>query len=225
MTKLGWLVFGAVLLVIGGLTAFFFFMPKTAPAPEPAPVTDENLEGQSIYASGEYGFTVRYPSKAKIEETFSASYILSADSWRANAPASATGTELLAVIPYETKSDHSFPRSYAAMVRISVSTDKDEVKNCEKATPDANETALPDKTLNGTVWKVFSFGDAAMQKYVKGVSYRVVHEGKCFALEQIAQGSSYRDDPKSAEDVPQETLDAAYDALDAIVETFAFTTP
>ncbi len=224
MTKFGWLVFGAILLVIGGMTAFFFFIPKAAPAPEPVSVTDDTLEGQSIYVSGEYGFSVRYPSKAKIEETFSASYLVS-DSWRANAPASATGTPLLAVIAYETKSDNSFPRSYAAMVRISVSEDKNEVKNCEKATPDANETALPDKTLNGTVWKAFSFEDAAMQKYVKGVSYRVLHERKCFAIEKLAEGSSYKDDPESADDVSEETLDGAYDALDAIVETFAFSTP
>ena len=225
MTRFGWLVFASVLLLVVVITVFFFLVPKESITPLVAEPVNENLEGQSIYASGEYGFTVRYPSKAKIEEMFSASYTLSPSAWRANAPATATGTQLLAVIPYETKSDHSFPRSYAAMVRVSVSTDKDEVKNCEKATPDTGETALPDRTLNGTVWKGFSFEDAAMQKYVKGVSYRVVYEGKCFALEQIAQGSSYKDDPESADDVPQETLDGAYDALNAIVETFAFSAP
>ncbi|HRH24110.1 MAG TPA: hypothetical protein PK109_00775 [Candidatus Paceibacterota bacterium] len=217
MTKFGWLVVLGVLLVLGGIAAIIYFIPKTAPAPEPVEVGTENLEGQSIYASGEYGFTLRYPSKATVEEVFTPSYIIGT-TWRANAIA--TGTPLLAVINYTTESDHSFPRNYTAMVRVGVSVD--EVENCEKVTPDAGETALPDREINGTTWKAFSFGDAAMMKYVKGVSYRVEHNGTCYALEKIATGSSYRDDPESADDISQDTLDAEYAALDAIIETFSF---
>jgi hypothetical protein len=224
MTRLGWLVFGTFILLLAGVTSFFFFQPPPAPVPVVEETPTENLEGQSIYASGEYGFTVRYPAKAKIEETFSTFYHLGSY-WRANALPQATGTPLLAVISYETKSENSFPRYFNALVRIGVSDDVAEIKNCEKVTPDQGETALADVVLNGTTWKAFSFQNAGMQQYVKGISYRVIHDGKCFALEKIAVGSSYQDDPDSPDDIPQATLDAAYEALDPIIQTFAFTAP
>lgn len=219
MTRFGWLVFTTLFLILAGAVALFF-IPKPVPTPVPVstePAVEEDLEGQSIYVSGEHGFTLRYPSSSRIEEPFSGF-------WRVNAPASATGTPLLGIIGYETKSEKAYPRSYSALVRVAFSTHKDEVKNCEKPTAEEGEEALPDRTIQGTIWKAFSFEDAAMQKYVKGVSYRTLHEGKCFALEMIAKGSSYREE-ESAQDIPQETLDAAYASLDDIVESFAFTNP
>lgn len=221
MTRFGWLIFAGALLVVALVTAILFFVPKETP-PIVAPVQmSENLEGQSIYVSGEYGFSVRYPSSAKIEEPFSASYLVN-DSWRANA--SDAGTPLIAIIPYEIKSENSYPRSYATLVRIGASTDESAVDNCEKVTADSGETVLTDKTINGTTWKAFSFGDAAMQKYVKGVSYRTVHEGACFAIEQIASGSSYREE-ESADDIAQEVLDGEFDKLEEVVDTFVFSRP
>ncbi len=221
MTKFGWTVVLIALVLIGGIAAFFLLRPSVAPEPAPAETGNEELEGRSIYASGEYGFTVRYPSKAAIEETFSAFYHVGT-AWRANALVNATGTPLLGIIAYETKSEDSFPRYYDAMVRIGVSDDEEEVAVCEKVGKDIGETALPERDINGTIWKAFSFQSAGMMQYVKGVSYRVVHDGKCFALEKMAAGSNYQDDPDSAKDVSQETLDAEYAALDAIIETFEF---
>lgn len=218
------MVVGVVILVIAGIASFVYLVPKQAVAPVPVETGNENLEGQSIYASGEYGFTVRYPSSATIDEKFLTTYHLAA-TWRANAPVEATGTPVLQIVGYQTKSENSFPRYYDAMVRIGVSKDAATVKDCTALVKDQGETVLPDKVINGTTWKAFSFQNAGMMQYLKGVSYRTVHDGTCFALEQLATGSSYRDDPDSPADVLQEKLDAEYEALGAIIESFAFSAP
>ncbi len=221
MTKFGWLVVAVVVLAIGGVASFFYLAPPNAVPPEPAATSGENLEGQSIYASGEYGFTLRYPSAATLSEDFSTFYHLPAE-WRANGPANATGTPLLQIVGYETSSENSFPRYYTAMVRVGVSAGEKEVASCEKIVPDQGETTLADAEIGGETWKAFSFQNAGMMQYVKGVSYRVVHNGTCYVMEKLATGSSYQDDPDTEKDVPQATLDAAYGALDPIVESFTF---
>lgn len=219
----GWTLFAIILALAGAITAFILVANDTPPS---APVVEEevpNLEGQNLYASGEYGFTLRYPASARLEEAFSAEYHL-APTWRASARED-TGTPVLALVAYETESDSSYPRYYRALVRLGVSDDAADVSSCESVTPDSGEEALADVVLNGTTWSAFSFADAGMQQYVKGVSYRTVHNGKCYALEKIAAGSSYRDDPESGSDIPDEELDAEYAQLDAIVSTFTFSAP
>ncbi len=49
-----------------------------------------------------------------------------------------------------------------------------------------------------------------------------MHEGSCIALEKMETGSSYQDDPDSPDDVPQATLDASYDSLSQIIDSFSF---
>jgi hypothetical protein len=110
-------------------------------------------------------------------------------------------------------------------VRIGASSNSRELARCETAAKDQGETQLPDVILGDTTFKAFSFGDAATMQYVKGVSYRKVHEGSCIAIEEIETGSSYRDDPPSKDDVSQPALDAEYAKLGGIVQTFSFARP
>ena len=228
MNRLGWTIFGVLVLLVAAIVCGFLFWPHAGAPSAPAAPGDttetSDLTGRAIYANGEYGFTITYPETASTSDDFSTFYHL-APFYRANGAAEATGTPVFQIIGYATESDHSFPRYYDAMVRIGVSSDAAEVADCTKITPDTGEEALPDAVMNGTTWKVFSFQNAGMMQYLKGVSYRTVHEGKCFVMEKLATGSSYRDDPASADDVPQATLDKAYADLDQIVQSFAFTTP
>ncbi len=217
----------AVILVIGfifavGSAVFLSKHPVVPEAEVPAPVSVEDLSGKSIYASGEYGFTLIYPASSKLGEYNNPS---AHGAWRVNALPESTGITVFDIVTYDTASENSYPRFYRAMVRLGVSEDTGEVAGCEQATPNAGEKALPDIALNGTTWHAFSFEDAAMMQYEKGVSYRVVHEGKCFALEKIALGSSYRDDPESADDIPDSELLAEYAKLDDIIASFAFSRP
>ncbi|MDB5264679.1 MAG: hypothetical protein JWN64_250 [Parcubacteria group bacterium] len=220
-----WIV---VVLVLAGLVWGFWFL-RTPQADREADIPSAAIpmptEQSNIYTNGEYGFSLVYPQGAKVENTFTAFYHLP-PTWRAN-PVSidATGTPIAAVIGYQTASEDSYPRYFVAMVRIGASKDPGEVASCEKVTPDRGETALPDVTLNGTVFKAFSFQEAAMMQYSRGVSYRAVHEGACVAVEKIQTGSNYMDDPDSVKDVPDEKLQAEYAKLDTIVQSFRFARP
>lgn len=216
------------LIVISGLVlAWFMVRQEGTPAPVaevPATTTPSALSGRSIYTNGEYGFTVTYPEAARLEEAFSPEYHIS-DAWRVNALPDGTGTPIAAVIAYSTESDHSYPRHFNAQVRIGASTDPDELARCLEAASEQGETPLPDANLNGTAWKAFEFGDAGMMQYVRGVSYRTVHEGACVAVEKMQIGSSYRDDPASEDDIADEVLQARYKSLDSIVESVTFARP
>lgn len=212
-----WII--AVLAIAGALILWFILTPAgsdTSTSGSSMPTTTPSLAGSAIYTNGEYGFTLIYPETAKLEEYFSTEQRLTSD-WRVNAIS--TGTPILALIGYGTVSERSYPRHYYAIVRVGASTDPKELAACEKPTPNRNETELPDAVINGATWKAFSFGDAAMMQYVKGVSYRVLHEGTCLAVEQIQSGSSYRDDPDSPEDIADSELTARYEALHSIVES------
>lgn len=219
-------LFVLVLIGIAGSTAWYLVTsrgPVTHIPSSTASSTDQ-FAGESIYTNGPYGFVMRYPEASVVENAFTSTYHLGSY-WRANALPNATGTPVVSVVAFATKSDSHFPRYFYAMVRVGVSDDAREVAQCLKAIPNQGETPLPEVTMGGATWKVFSFSNAGMQQYVKGTSYRTIHEGRCVALEQIATGSSYRDDPASTEDVPQETLDGAYESLSQIVHSFTFARP
>jgi len=219
-----WII--VVLLITGlGLTWLIVKTPvqtsEVTEQPVVATTTESgDLTGRSIYTNGEHGFVISYPETARLEEVFASTYHLPA-SWRVNA-APETGNPIIAIVAYSTESDHSYPRYYHALVRVGVSDNAAQIAACEKVTPNQGETALADVTINGVVWKAFSFGDAAMQQYVRGVSYRTVHDSKCYALEKIAAGSNYKDDPDSTEDVADTLLLERYDGLDQIIESFVF---
>lgn len=215
-------------IVLAGL-ALAWFMLKTPPVAEdtaqaPVATTSDTLTGKAIYTNGEYGFSIFYPEVATVENAFSPTYHLNT-TWRANALPEATGTPIASILVYSTESDHSYPRYFNAQVRIGASNDPKEIAQCLKPTPNQGETQLADVVMNGTTWKVFSFENAGMMQYAKGVSYRTIHEGSCVALEKIQTGSSYRDDPDSPDDIADEVLQERYGSLDSIVSSFTFARP
>ena len=224
MNKSTFVIFLVIILAIGGGAAWYLMDTRAASLerPEAVGTTTPMLdEGKAIYTNGPYGFTLFYPATADVSHGFTTSYHL-ADYWRANALPDATGVPIVEIVSYSTQSDHSYPRYFFAMVRVGASDDPKEIEQCLKPTPNQGETALPDVTINGTTFKAFSFQSAGMMQYVKGVSYRTLHEGKCIALEKIAVGSSYRDDPARPDDIADTELDAAYAGLDRVVESFSF---
>lgn len=213
-----------VLLVVGivwwGVSSRM--KPVQGPTNSQATTTAPLTEGMSIYANGEYGFTVFYPGSDTATSSFEMFYHLP-DTWRVGALPNATGTPLMAFIDSRIQNDNSYPRYFDAEVRVGVSKDQKEVAACTKVGD--GELPQTDVQLGGTTWKAFGFQDAGMMQYSKGISYRTVHNGYCFALEKIETGSSYRDDPANPKDIPDSELDAKYAALGPIVQSFSFINP
>jgi hypothetical protein len=205
-------------VLIGG---YLFFSFKSAMGPSS---DGPDLRGQALFSDGEYGLSIQFPEEKQTDFNFSPFSHLPAR-WRVNALSNGTGTPVIAIVGYRTESDHAYPRYYDAEVRIGVSKDPVELARCEKPSTEQSEEILPDVILGGTTFKVFSFRDAGMMQYLKGVSYRALHEGACVAIEQVATGSSYRDGFLSKEDISDVVLEKAYSDLANIVSTFAFARP
>ncbi|MDB5189093.1 MAG: hypothetical protein JWL82_50 [Parcubacteria group bacterium] len=217
----------AVIVAIAFSFVFYMVHSKNTGMPPISSVassTPVDLSGQAIFTDGEHGFSIVYPEKYQTDPTFATSYHLPA-TWRVNALPNATGTPIFTIISYRIKNDSSYPRYFDAEVRIGASSDPKELARCEKPATDQNEQALPDVTLGTTKFKVFSFGDAAMMQYEKGISYRVVHDSTCIAIEQLQTGSSYRDDPATSKDVSDADLQKYYADLDTVVKSFSFSRP
>lgn len=217
------ILFVFALVAIGGGAAWYLTDSRHDSLERLEPVattTPEVSEGMAIYTNGIYGFSLFYPEQAEVSYTFDVSYHLGS-SWRANALPDVPGTPIVAIIPYRTASEDSYPRYFNALVRIGASQDERELDRCETADTSSGETALSDKEIAGRAWKAFSFESAGMMQYVRGVSYRTIFEGRCIALEQIRTGSIYREAP-SERDIPDAVLDAEYEKLTAIVASFTF---
>lgn len=213
MTKTApYFLIGLGVIVMGAIAWWFGFREKT-PEPEPViPNIPQLSEGLSIYASGEHGFSIAYPSGARLEEGYEGP-------WRSNALPEVSSTNILSITTYSVENGSSYPRYYYTVVRIGFSEEPKEVAEC--LSPRNGEKALSDVVLGDDTFKVFSFGDAAMMQYMRGESYRALYEGKCFAIETIARGSSYREET-TATDIPEETLTAEYQKLGDIVMSFRF---
>jgi hypothetical protein len=222
MNRILILLFVLAILGIGGAAAWYLIDSRNdAFGPAPEVVMPEPNEGLAIYTNGPYGFTLFYPEAADVSYEFDPTYHLGA-AWRANALPDVSGDPLVSIVPFAVSSEDSYPRYFNVMVRVGASSDPDEVARCEEVAKDQGETALPDRTINGHVWKAFAFESAGMMQYVKGVSYRTVHEEVCVALEQVQTGSSYREDAPSERDIADATLGAEFEKLDAIVSSFVF---
>ncbi len=180
-----------------------------------------SLQGFSIYTNGDYGFSIFYPATTTVSTTFDSAYILPT-TWRVNALQNATGTPVIEVVGYQTKSTTHFPRYFKTEVRIGVSKDPQEIAACTKV--GNGERAMPSAAFGGATWSVFAMSDAAMMQYNQGTSYRTMHDGMCYALEQIEVGSSYRDVP-SPSDIPESVLQAHFNELDSVVRSFSFARP
>lgn len=179
-----------------------------------------NNPGWVEYRDDAYGFSIFYPAAVMPETSFKQYYHLSS-AWRAMAfGEESTGTPVVAFPLIRTESDNSYPRYFGAEVRIGVSMNPSDVANCLMAGNGDYDKGV--EIINGIEFHKFEMSDAGMMQYLAGTSYRTIHNGACWAIEQLRAGSSYRDEPTN-NDVPEELLNSYYDSLFDIIKTFSFT--
>lgn len=220
------ILFILVGIIIGAVAVSFFnHTPQISkPVPtlpignsSPTPVASISAQASDwqMYTDATYGFIIKYPKEVKLQKTFDHDYHLTPD-WRQELSASeaALGQPVVALVVYRTKSDNSYPRFFSAEARIGISTNKTEVANCITGNTDT-------KIINGIPLAVFPIQDSGTLQYTKGISFRVVHNNTCYALEQLKGGSSYHD-TKSSQDLSDTELDNYYDTVGKILQTFQF---
>jgi hypothetical protein len=173
------------------------------------------------YANSTYGFTISYP-KALDARPFGNFHALNQNDWRYGATLAKRGTPVVEIpvitIDNQAAGKKAYPLFYTATVRVGVSTD---VAQCYAKDDGYTDQTVTTVTFGGITWKKFIFGTAATMQYVNGASYRTVHNNKCYVVEQIQNGSSYRDTTLVGGSTDAQ-LKAYYDQTTAIAMSFRF---
>jgi hypothetical protein len=189
----------------------------------PAPSTTSSKKGFYSYANAEYNFTIQYPPYTQPRNSFSTFHEIG-NNWRLY-PSQANQGKGILELPIFTIDQGSisngkqkYPLYFTAVVRVSVSPN---TKECYAQDAGYTNQKITNITINGVPFKRFSTSDAAMMKYVQAESYRTIHNNQCFVIEQIKNGSNYRDE-KMAPGISDTALAEYYNTGETIIKTFAF---
>ncbi len=183
-----------------------------------------NTSGFHMYSDSQNNFFIKYPPFVTAKNTFTTFHEIG-NNWRVNADQANQGKPVLALSIFSldqggySTGKQTYPLYFMSEVRIGISPN---IKECYA--PDAGYTnqKITNVTINGVSWKKFSSQDAAMMKYVQVESYRTIHNNTCFAVEQIKNGSNYRDEKMTTGKTDNEL--ANYFATgNTIIQTFTFT--
>ena len=169
-----------------------------------------------IYSNEEYWFTLEYPKAATIKTKFDEFHILH-NTWSTNS--TNTWEPIVSIITSRIEQDNSYPRYYDTELRIWISKNPSDIKDC---------TNLPNgiPTTGKNIWGIdfvwYALDDAAMMQYKWWFSYRAIINKSCFVIEKIKVWSSYRDENQK-NDIDQSVLDVYFKQLDPIIDSFKFT--
>lgn len=183
-----------------------------------------NTTGYHSFSSAEYGFMIKFPPNLQSSNTFTTFHEVG-NNWRLNASDNNQGKAVVA-IPIFTVDQGSvlnkkqqYPLYFRAEVRVGVSPN---IKECYSTDEGYTGQKVTDVSINGVNFKKFSAQDSAMMKYVQSESYRTIHNGKCYVIEQIKNGSSYKDETMTS-GIDDTVLANYYNTGATIVKTFKFT--
>lgn len=191
---------------------------------KPTVLTTGSIAGFHSYANATYNFSIQYPSYVQPLTSFATFHEIG-NNWRLYASQANQGKSVVSFSihnidqgPYST-GKQTFPLYFTSEVRVGVSPN---VKECYTADAGYTNQKITNVTINGIAFKKFSTSDAAMQKYVQAESYRTIHNNSCYVIEQIRNGSSYRDEKMTIGKTEAELL-TYYNLGEKIVKTFKFT--
>ncbi len=193
-------------------------------ATKPTSTGSTGTAGFSTYTNSEYHFTIKYPTYSKVKSTFSTFHELG-NNWRLYPGAAVQGKPIASFTIFSIDQGttptgkQTYPLYYVSEVRIGTSAN---VKECY--TPDSGYTnqKIANVVINGTTFKKFSTSDAGMMKYVQTESYRTIKNNVCLVIEQIKNGSIYRDENMTI-GTTDEMLNTYYQTGAAVVKSFTFT--
>lgn len=215
----------ASILAVALIGFLLWLAPKIYEAPQPQyDISQEKKVG--YYLNQEFGFSSHYPDGGQIEKGFSQYYHLPL-TWRVGARPDASGTPMAAfpvfrVRQEETAETKTYPLYFSTELRIGASADPKEIARCLEADVSGGEQYVGEDKMNGLTYKKFSFADGGMMKYIKGISYRIIRNNQCYAIEAVAAGSIYRDETFEGGLTDQE-LDAYFQETVDLIRGFNFT--
>ncbi len=219
------ILFGGLFILLLFLFISLYFLLKSPNNKSLNTKWDLSQVDLSTYKNTDYGFEISYPNYLIPEFKFKTFYHLS-DKWNAEIfTDNSKGIPIISIPVYRIDSGNgaykSYPLYYDAEIRIGASKDLEDIKNCLNPPSYLNVTST-NENINGEIFKKFQVEDAGMMQYLKGFSYRIVHNNICFAVERLETGSSYREEPNPS-DIPDSVLNGYFDKTQDILKTFKFT--
>ena len=174
------------------------------------------------YTNGQYKFTLSYPKEYQTEP-FITFYQLNNVDWRVKATTAKRGVPVISIPVFRIDQGSivkgkKYPLYFTTEVRVGVSPD---TAQCYSSDDGYVNQKISSVVIGGITFKRFDFEDAGMMKYVRGSSYRAVHNNMCYVIEQIRAGSVYMDDTMLPGYTEKE-LDSFYNKTTAIVYSFKF---
>jgi len=169
MNRTNWLIVASIALAVVGVAFLVWGFSRQSSVLEPQDERTLFIDQKdlSLYANGEFGFSLVYPAAAEVLDPASGA---EAFPWRTGAN-SESGTP--------TASFH-LP---AGELRIGVGESEEARRACLTSAP--FEQSAGTRTLGETTWQVFIFEQLGMEN-VRGItSYRVLHGEQCFAIETL----------------------------------------
>lgn len=174
------------------------------------------------YVNSDYGFSLEIPN-GMTAEPFSGPWSMeSMMGYGGRAGTPVVSVTVFSVNHGGVATGQPYPLFFYAWARVGVSTN---TADCYQPVP--GPRGKPNGTpvvLGGVEFRAFSLGDAGMMKYMNAVSYRTIHDGRCYAVEQVERGSDYRDSSMKP-GLTREQLDAYYSQAGTIAKSFRFLTP
>ncbi len=164
----------------------------------------------STYTNTTYGFSIDYPNDFIATSTFASSYLLPTY-WNIYST-EGSGDEVVAI---------EYPDSNNVLsteLRIGVSDETSSIRACDAF--DQN-VATSTHAIAGRQFFVGTDSNAAMSHFSYTKSYRIVHDGKCFALDLVSFGTNPEVySPPKTVPFDEKTAEAAFEQ---VVESFVFT--
>jgi hypothetical protein len=197
---------------------------KEQPGKQPVGSTPTKTASGKLeyYNDTNNGFIIYFPKELKAEP-FSAFHLLSSASWRVNATGQKRGTPVIAIpvfrVDNQALTKKVYPLFYGTEVRVGVSGD---TAQCYAKDDGYASQTITNVTIHGVTFKKFIFNDAAMMQSIGGVSYRTIHNKKCYVIEQVKTGSHYMDEKMTTEYTDAQ-LESFYQKTTPIVMSFTFT--
>lgn len=173
-----------------------------------------SAKDRQILESAAFGFRIEYPRGWMARREFSGSYLANG-TWKAYAAPESRGTPVAALI-VPGSNDVT-----AAELRIGASRAPEEVRSCSTPPSSVRAGSTDRERIDGADFVKFEADDAAMSHYLFVHSYRVVHEGACYALDLLVYGVNPQVfDPPAT---PPFSKGRAFAAMHEVLRSFHFT--
>lgn len=139
------------------------------------------------YQNSLYHFSLKYPCYIHPTRQFKRFYHLT-DNWSAAAVGLHKPGQVNVVSFPLTEIEGKDGFYYAAAVRMGVSTNPNDIKNCYHVNMYYKKSPIKHVNIHGTTFRRFPMTDNGMMQVMQGQSYRLLKRHRCYALEWVETG-------------------------------------